>query len=211
MAREYNYEDVGERAVLCEDGKYRWKYNMDLIKNPSVFFLILKIFLCIFAVGFALMMIFDAVNFDDFFPGRLLTNLKFSGYVLIGIIVVTLLGYLLYAAAMGGKYTVVFEMDEKGINHKQLPSQAKTARKLGKAAAVAGAARGDLTAAGAGLAAQRTEMYSDFSKVKKVKAYPARRLIKVNGFLDHNQVYTAKEDFDFVKEYIVSHCGGLKK
>ena len=50
----------------------------------------------------------------------------------------------------------------------------------------------------------RTEMYSEFGKVRSVKACRRRNLIKVNGLLNHNQVYTEKEDFDFVLNYISS-------
>lgn len=200
-----------ERVVLCEDGKYRWTYRMNLYKNPTVFFMVYKIFLCIFAAGFVIMAAADAVNFKDSFLERFLADLKFSGYFLCGITVLCLLGYIAYAAMMGGKYTVEFEMDEKGILHRQTPAEAKKAKKLGKATAIAGAASGSLTAAGAGLNAQRVEMYSEFSKVKKVKVYPARRLIKVNETFGHNQAYTAKEDFEFVKNYIVSHCDNIKK
>ena len=75
---------------------------------------------------------------------------------------------------------------------------------------MAGAASGRIGTVGAGMNAQRTEMYSDFSKVRKVKAYPRRDLIKVNERFGHNQVYAAKEDFVFVKDYIVSHCLNIK-
>ena len=122
------------------------------------------------------------------------------------------MGYSLYAAYMSGKYCVLFEMDEKGINHKQFPSQAKKAGKIAGLATAAGAASGNLAAAGAGMNA-RTEMYSEFSRTRRVKAYRRRKLIKVNGILSRNQVYTEPEDFDFVLDYINARvprvvCGG---
>ncbi|MBO4212582.1 MAG: hypothetical protein J5894_00535, partial [Clostridia bacterium] len=64
---------------------------------------------------------------------------------------------------------------------------------------------------GAGIAASRTEMYSEFSKIKKIKVYPRRNLIKINETLEHNQVYAADVDFEFVKNYICEHCPGAKK
>lgn len=201
----------GDKVTLCEDGKYRWKYSLNLFKNYSVFFLVWKIFFFIFAAIFVVMTVADASRFDDFYPDRLVGNLKFSLYFIIGMTVISLLGYLIYAARMGGKYTVEFEMDEKGILHRQTPAQAKKARQLGGMTAALGAATGNLTAAGVGMNAQRTEMYSDFSRVKKVKGYPSRGLIKVNETLSHNQVYVQKEDFEFVKNYIISHCESIKK
>ena len=73
------------------------------------------------------------------------------------------------------------------------------------------ASQGRTGTVGVGLNAQRTEMYTEFAKVRKVKAYPRRHLIKVNERLEHNQVFAAKEDFAFVKDYIVSHCPNIKQ
>ncbi len=34
-----NYNDISStRPVLCPDGKYRWVYDMPMLKNPSVLF-----------------------------------------------------------------------------------------------------------------------------------------------------------------------------
>ena len=71
---------------------------------------------------------------------------------------------------------------------------------------LAGPAAGNLTTVGVGMNAARTEMYSDFSRVRRVKAYPRRGLIKVNGLLQRNQVYAAPEDFAFVREFIEAHA-----
>ncbi len=125
--------------------------------------------------------------------------------------VLVAIGYTVYAMLMGGKYTVDFEMDEKGINHIQTPAQAEKAKKIGKVTAMAGYLSKRPSVAGAGNIAQRTEMYSDFDKVRHVIPCPRRNMIKLNAPFNHNQVYAAKEDFPFVRDYIVSHCNNLKK
>ncbi len=203
-------ETQNDRVTLCPDGKYRWTYEMSLFKNPTVFLLITKIFFFIFVGIFAFITVLDLIG-GDFEWGIFLSTAKIFGIVILGALVVITLGYLVYAAVMGGKYIVEFEMDERGVNHRQTESQAVKARKIGRAAAIGGLASGRFSVAGAGIAAQRTEMYSEFSKVKKVKAYPRRCLIKVNETLGHNQVYVRKEDFDFVFNYITDRCQNLKK
>lgn len=197
-------EILNSRVTLCADGKYRWTYEMSLFKNPTIFLLIWKIFFFIFLGVFAVVNISDFIKWG---PEKALENLPVLGYLLLGMTAVVGLGYLVYAAIMGGKYVVEFEMDEKGILHKQTASQAKKAKKIGRVTMMAGAASGSIGAAGAGMNAQRTEMYTEFAKVVKVKAYPRRNLIKVNERFGHNQVYAAREDFEFVKDYVVSHCG----
>ena len=203
-------KNKSDNIEFCADGKYRWRYDMSLFKNPTVFILVWKIFFFIVLGIFTITVIADAIQWKEMFLERLTDSLKFFGYILAGMTVLVGLGYTVYAIIMGGKYCVNFEMDEKGINHIQTPEQAKKARKLARGAMFVGAARGSMTSVGVGMNAQRTEMYTEFSRVKKVKAYPQRNLIKVNETLSHNQVYCEKEDFEWVKNYIVTHCPNLK-
>ena len=202
---------ISENITLCEDGKYRWTYEVNLFRNPTVFLLVWKIFFFIFLGIFAVIMIADATSSSAFFPDRFLSDLKFLGYFVIGMTAVIVLSYLIYAAIMGGKYTVEFEMDEKGINHSQIASQAKKARAIGGTTTLLGIASGNYGMAGAGIAASRTSMYTGFNSVRKVIAHPKRNLIKISAGLEHNQVYVAKEDFEFVKKYITAHCPRLRE
>lgn len=195
------------RVTLSPDGKYRWTYSKSLFKDPTIFLLIWKIFFFILLGIFAFILLLGLI--DGSLPS--LRDLAVFGYILLGMTLLVGVGYLLYAIIMGGYYTVEFEMDEKGINHRQIAAQAEKAKKLGKATALAGAASGRIGAIGAGIGAQRTEMYTDFSKVRKVKTYPRRDLIKVNERFGHNQVYASKDDFVFVSDYIISHCKNVKR
>lgn len=201
---------ISDNITLGQDGKYRWRFEMSLFRNPTVFLLVWKIFFFIIIGIFGFITIIDLIENDDFFPDRFLGNLKVFGIVLLGMTVLTAVGFLIYALIMGGKYIVDFEMDEQGIKHSQLPAQAAKARKISEAAFLAGAAAKSPTTMGVGLTSTGNEMYSEFSMVKKVRAYPKRNLIKVNQTLQHNQVYAAPEDFEFVKDYIISRCGNLK-
>ena len=196
------------KVTLCDDGKYRWVYEVNLFKNPTFFFLIWKIFFFIFLAIFAFVNIVDIINWGF---GKMVQNLPFLGYFLLGMTAVVGLGYLIYAAIMGGKYIVEFEMDEKGFVHRQIASQAKKAKKIGRATMLAGVTSGRLSTIGAGASAQRTDMYTEFSKVKKVRSYPRSHTIKVKESFEHNQIYASNEDFPFVLEYIVAHCPSIKK
>ena len=189
--------------MVENDGKYHWVYEMHLLKNPNIFLLVWKIFFFIFLVIFAFVFSSDILRWGT---AHLVEDLKFLGIFFLGMTAITALGYFIYAAIMGWKYIVEFEMDETGINHKQIAYQAYKAKKLGKATAIAGAATGKLTTVSIGLNAQRIEMYSQFNKVRRVKAYPVWHVIKLNGLLEHNQVYAEAEDFEFVKNFILSHC-----
>ena len=202
-------QQLSEHMVLCEDGVYRWVYEYSLFKNLGLFFLIWKIFFFIMLGIFAFMVIIDI--FQGYMDGeRVLSTLRIFGIAIGVMTAIIIISYLIYAAIMGGKYIVMFEMDERGINHKQIEKQAKKARKLAAATFLAGAASGNFSAMGAGMNV-RTEMYSEFARVKKVKAYKRKNLIKVNNVLQRNQVFAHDEDFDFVLDYINSRVSDSAK
>jgi hypothetical protein len=198
---------IGRDIVLCADGKYRWTYAVSLYKNPAIFLLVWKIFFFILLAIFGCVMIVDVIEWGT---KNLVSNLKFFAFFLIGMTVLVGLGYLLYAAIMGGSYRVLFEMDDKGINHIQVTEQAKKAKAVSALTVAAGIVSKRPTTVGVGINAARTEMYSDFSKVRTVKALPRSHTIKLNGLLSHNEVYAQSEDFNFVLDYILSNCPNLK-
>lgn len=196
-------DQVSERVVKDEKGMFRWMHETNLYTNPMILFLVLKI---IFFVWLLLALFMVGLEAYDHGIGKALENtglLKTMLYVLAGLSFLTFLGYYLYALMMGGHYTVLFEMDQEGVKHTQLPSQFKRAKTTGTVAAIAGLAAGQPGLAGAGvLSASRQSMYTSFKKVQVIRPNPRRRVIKLRSNLMNNQVYTAADDFDFVLDYI---------
>ncbi len=200
---------MGEEIRLCTDGKYRWVYKMSMLKNPTVFLTVFKVFAYIIVVGFLIFGFFLYVIHGDW--AGLWGMAKATGLVLLIFLGLTFLGVVLVAIAYGGNYEVLFVMDEKEIAHIQVPQQFKKAQKLAAVTAMAGAAGGSFTTAGAGmLAASKNASISVFAHVKRVKARRWLHVIKVNQLFEHNQVYVRKEDFDFVYNYIKSRCPKVK-
>ena len=196
--------NVTKNITLGEDGVYRWVYEMNLYRNPTILFLTWKIFGYI-CFGFWLLVMFFTYD-DDFWWDGFLRSAELVLIISALFMVLCLLGYLVYALIVGGKYCAMFEMDENGVNHIQMPSQIKKAELIGLLTTLAGLAAGRPGVVGTGLlTAARTRMYSSFGAVKSVEAFPGRNLIKVNELLFKNQVYAEKEDYDFVLGFIRAH------
>ena len=198
----------GERVRLCKDGKYRWKYEMSFLTNPTIFLTVYKVFAFI-AIG--MFLIFDIIAAIEGDWKTVVGMTKACGVMLAIFLGLTIISMFVMAAIYKGKYIVLFEMGEKEISHIQVPEQFKKAQKLGKITAMAGAARGSFTTAGAGtLAASKQASISEYSKVRKVKPSRWLHVIKVNELIERNQIYVPDEDFDFVYDYIKSRCPKAK-
>lgn len=201
-----DYEGINVR--LCADGKYHWTCPLDLLKNPSAYFTVCKIFGILFGIAFLTANVGPALRGEFAVIGA---ELKYWGIALLVFLVISGVAYLILDALYGGKYVVRFTMDENGILHEQIPAQAKKAKVLGGVVGATGALRGNPLQAGQGaLIAAHTSLSSDFSKVRSIKASPRHFTILVNEPMSKNQVYTAPEDFEFVLNFIKSHCPLVK-
>ena len=202
-------KDISNRIILYPDGKYRWVYELNMLKNYSILFDVWKVFgitLIIIVILFLIIALFDG----DFSLDNI-SGMFFSLGIAIGIILVlSVIGYFVYAAMSGWKYAVLFIMDEKEVVHQQMPRTIKKGQLLGELAMLAGAATGKPGIVGTGLLAKsRTSMTSTLEK--RIKPCRRQNLIKVNQLLAKNRVYVTDEDFDFVYDFLCTHCPKAKK
>ena len=197
----------GKEVRLCSDGKYRWVYEMNMLKNPTIFFTVLKVMM----ISIGIIWLFGLIiGLGDMSLDYFLFWTKLSGIMLGIFVVLTIIGVLITAAILG-KYVVLFEMDEKEVVHIQMPRQVKKAEVIGFITVLVGAMAKNPTTMGVGLlAASKSRSSSEFANVRRVKAYRKRNLIKVNQLFNKNQVYVADEDFDFVYNFIKSRCINAK-
>ena len=198
-----------KNITMCYDGKYRWVYELDMYKSPVI---IKEVWRAMLVAGVIVLAILFAINIMD---GDLMETLQFvaqAAAILFGIfLVLSIIGYLVFAYIIGGEYCVVFEMDEEGINHKQHDKHVKKSELAGAITVLAGLAGGNLSTVGTGiLAASRTSMLTYFDDVKELEILPKEHLICLNETLSRNQVYAEDEDFAFVANYIKSHCRNAK-
>lgn len=195
--------------VKDEQGVYRWVYEFSLFKNPTILFTVLKVILGVAAVGLILLLV---STLPGLFNGNsnsasITETLRFGGLLMLFFVGLTLVGYAVYAAMQGGTYCVLFTMDEQGITHKQLPKQYKKSQVVSALNVLAGLATGSPSQVGMGIiTATRDSIASSFENVRSIKGSRALQVIKVNEPLAKNQVYVEPQDYDFVFDFIRSHC-----
>ena len=204
-------EDIGNRVMLCKDGKYRWIHEVNMFKNPSILFDVWKV------LGITMLIVIVIVGFILVISG----DLDVDGMLGMGkamlitaaiMAVLSIIGYLVYALIAGGKYIVLFTLDEKEVVHQQMPRSAKKGLIIGDLAILAGLATGRMGTIGTGmLAKSRTSMTTTLSDVKRLTPCPRMNMIKVNETLSKNRVYVCKEDFFLVYNFLCEHCMNAKK
>ena len=149
-------EKTDSRVTLCPDGKYRWVYEVPMLKNPSILYDVYKVLGISIGVVWLLNVLLigceEGFSFD---------NLWSSTYIILVVMlilaVIGLIAYVIVAWCYGWKYVVLFTMDEKKIVHQQMPRQVKKAQILGALTTFVGAAAGKPSVVGTGyLAASRS-------------------------------------------------------
>lgn len=186
-------------------GRLRWMYEVNMWKNPVLILTIMKVF----AIVVFVLALMNAVLVA--FDNSLAEGIKvFGGFLffgLSGMLILGLIAYFIISVIYGGRYCVLFEMSDRGVNHIQMQKQFKKAQTLSLLTTLAAAASKNVSAAGAGVLAGSTQsIYSEFSGVRKLIALKRNNCIKVNGLLIKNQVYAAPEQFDFIWAYISQRC-----
>ena len=197
---------VSPGVMLGEDGVLRWVYELNMWRNPTLIITIGKVLaLCALLPG--LLVFFLALVEGDGFVAALPLLVRISAIVIAIIAGLLFFAYLLVGFINGGRYCVIFEMDDHGVKHIQMRRQFKKAQALSMLAVLAGAVTGNIATTGAGLlAGSRQSLYSAFSKVKSVTVNEKRQVIYVNEALKRNQVYADAADFVFIRNHILARC-----
>ena len=200
---------VSDNIYIGDDGIIRWMYEFRMMKNPVILFTVWKVLgmaAAIIAVFLFVISRPDVIRYGFSFSYDL-SQWKIPVILLAVFFVISILAYVIVAASYGWSYMVLFEMSDKEIICSQMPKDVKKAQAMGFLLMISGIKTGNITQVGQGMmVASKTQSTSEFENVRVIKLRKRRNTIFVNQRLFHNQVYTAKEDFDFVADYIIQHC-----
>ena len=203
-------DSINNRVKLYPDGKYRWIYEVAMLKNPSIIIDVFKVVGISLGIVWLFMVLLSVYDGDFSLESLLDISMVFVGLMLVFAVIV-FLAYVILAWHYGWKYVVLFTMDKSELVHQQMPYQVKKAQVLGALAAMIGGAAGNLGMVGTGvLAASRTTSISTLVRVNRLIPVRRMNLIKVNQKLHKNRIYVPDEDFDFVYDFLCQQCINAK-
>lgn len=125
--------------------------------------------------------------------------------------VLSLIAWCILMLSHGARYTFEFLMTEDQVVTLQTREERKRAQKLATAGFVLSLLNRNLTMVGTSLAVAAGDTFvSRYSDVKAVIAKRRNDLIKVNNVLQRNTIYAEPHQYEFVWNYITSHCPDAK-
>ncbi len=198
--------DHDYRVVKCDDGKYRWIYDLDLKKNPAV----LKTVFAVLGISFLVLFVFLSLLSirDHQFMEMMRDMLPVILIVMAVVGVIAVISYAGIGIYYKWTFSFMYEMDDEGIRFRRIGSDAEKTEAIGNLSMLTGFVTGNLGLIGGGMnLAHNADAYSQFSKVRRVRAVPDYDLIKVDSLFLFNQVYVGPDDYDFVLEFIEARTG----
>ena len=199
-----------KNITVNEKGQYVWEYEMNMYENRNVFGMVMKILTGIFLFIIVTLVILTCFN-GIFDWDSLWFFLKIAVPIFLFVYLLSYLSYRFYVYSLGGVYHVRFEMDEEGVNHIPMQREREYNRKIGALSMLVGMFTKNVGQVGTGFyVSTLANIYSSFDKVTSVRTDRKHDLINVNYVTLNNQVYADKEDYDFVFDYIASHCPKAK-
>ena len=203
-----NAGEPAARVQLCPDGKYRWSYEVNLWKNPSILLDLAKVF-GIILVGIWFLSVILVPLFDGHLRWhRVVDSSTGFLWVVLAVAVLCLIGYVITGIVSGGRYAAYFVMDEESVTHQQMNKGVKRTQVI---AAINMMVADDMGSA-AILAAAQSPFITPYRRVRKIKTHRRRHLIKVDELLTKNRIYVEDpEDYEFVLRYITERCPKARK
>ncbi len=202
-------EEPASEGHIFEDDNHKltWVYELPMMKTFLLLFEVWKV------IGIAGGIVALFMMIVGLFQGNgldaILFPIEMIALVLGILLVLSIPAYYIVTKANNGKYTVLFEMDEEGVDHTQIKTD--MAKALDILTIGVGLMGGNRSAVSAGtLSATGGSLHSKFSKVRKIKVNRKEHLIRLNGRVVSNMVYADDAHFDFIYNYIVKHCPNAK-
>ena len=195
--------------IKSGNGVYRWYYEFGLFKNPAILLALWKVFGVITGLLWVFVTLISLRDYDFIWNG-FISNTKFFLLFFVGIEILCLVSYLIYALIMGGKYYVVFEMDKKESVIYMLRDNLKSAADLFPLCSWrSGFGFSGCFRRGNALRLKENALFR-VAVCQSVKSYRRRNIIYINSPFSKNQVYAEAEDFDFVLDFIQAHTPDAK-
>ncbi len=185
---------------------YRWVYDVNLWKDTILPVMFIRILLL---AALAPALVLFAVTALEGEPGKgLLLFIQVYGMTACGLIALFIVVYPVFIVIKGGRYSILFEMDDHGIRHIEMPRTARRSEVMSWAGFAAGVLAKNPTLMGSSLlAGSKSQSYSAFQNVRKIIHHKRKGVMRlICRDMTRNLIYLHPADAEFVGKFITEHC-----
>lgn len=189
-----------------DSGRFRWLHEVNLWRDPTLPSLLFKILLL---AGVAPAVLVLAV---ETFEGSPVQGFQVAAQIYLivtGVLMLLfVLSYPVFILFKGGRYPILFEMDDREVRHIEMPSSADRSRLMAWVGLIAGLAARNPTVMGSSLLAlSRSQMATRFRDVRKVVVYRRRGVMRlIARDMTRNLIYVDREHFQEVVDHVLARC-----
>ena len=189
-------------------GVYHWIYAMDMKKDKSILYLLIKIHGIIMASMYFILVILIARghgSIQDTF-----SLLKIFVPVFLAIVVICYFSYWLTSLGMGGTYYMQYDMEEEGVRFSNTGKPAPKTEEVGKEMDMTDALSQNYGLNIPSASGGSNEMYSKFHEVRKITIDRKNHMIGLKHLVMYNMIYADEPYFEGIADYILKRCVNAK-
>jgi hypothetical protein len=186
-------------SVECVDGLYYWVHSTFLWKDPFTFLRMAKIVLVIGILPGLAILVFDLITGSPM--KGLVSFFQLTGICLAILALLFAIAYPFFILVKGGRFTVLYRMDESRFSRMEMPESARRGRWIMELGVLLGTWRNSIDFS------EPDFNLSEFKDVRRIIVY--RRHSGLKLFLrgiSRELIFTRPEDFDFIRDLIIKNC-----
>lgn len=193
--------------IFLAKNKYCWIYEYNMYKNPTIVFNILRIisFFDLLAWLIASTFKFESKGVIE----ALATTFIPFAYILIALVSLSIIAYYMYALIRGGRYCVIFQMNNEGIHHIRMKRKYQKSGFFMSIGNLLNAFTNDNFEHDVKknpITDVDSDTYTNFSDVRKIIIYRRENAIKlISKKGKESMVYSERDDMEFIMNFITDH------
>ena len=191
-----------------ENGIYHWVYAMDMRKDKSILYFLIKIHGIIMAIMYFILVILIARGHGSI--QETFSLLKIFVAIFLIVVVICYFSYWLTSLGMGGTYYMQYDMEEEGVRFSNTGKPTVKTEGDGAENESANTVSQNYGLKIPSASGGTNEMHSKFNEVRRITIDRKNHMIGLKHLFMYNMIYADEPYFEGIADYILKRCVNAK-
>ena len=187
-----------------ENGVYHWIYAMDMKRDKSILYFLIKIHGIIMTIMYFILVFLIARGHGSIQDAFML--LKIFVPIFLVIVVICYFSYWLTSLGMGGTYYMQYDMEEEGVHFSKTGEYALKTDEAGKEIESTDPLSQNYGLKIPSATGGNNQMYSKFNEVRRITIDRKNHMIGLKHLVMYNMIYADEPYFEGIADYILKRC-----